>query len=130
MTFDRESQLLPVVTLVVWLVCLIVGIGGWWLGYPRPGPTSKPRIEPVQAELIDVKISSQVSAAADSLPDAKPLQSPPPLDSIAAASLPAISFTVPTQISLQPVASTHTGRCRPHHATSHLRPGGRSPTRT
>src|SRR5580692_8323211 len=62
MTSDSESKLLPEVTLVLWLVCLAVGIAGWCLPYLRSRPPSK-QAEPVQAELVDIKIAREPSRA-------------------------------------------------------------------
>jgi periplasmic protein TonB len=98
MTSNRETQLLHVITLVVWLVCLAVGIAGWWLPYSRSRPPPK-HAEPVQAELIDVKIAQEPSAPLP--PQATPQQSPPALSTPAAPSS-AVSFAIPTKLLPQP----------------------------
>jgi protein TonB len=97
MTSDSETQILPVVTLVLWLACLTVGIAGWWLPYSHPTPAPK-QPEPVQAELIDVKISppTQLPSPAASL------QTPPPMNAFAAPQ----PVVQPAQSTAPPAAPT------------------------
>jgi TonB family protein len=97
MTSDSESQLLPKVTLVLWLACLVVGIAGWWLTYAHSRPPPK-QAEPIQAELVDIKIAREPSPA---LPP--PAVSPePPSASALPAPMPALSFATPTQMRTLP----------------------------
>jgi TonB family protein len=91
MTSERESQLLPVVTLVLWLVCLAVGIAGAWLPYSRTHPPPK-EVEPVQAELIDVKIAPALPP-----PEVASPQTPPVLGALATPRA-AVSFALPAKV--------------------------------
>src|SRR5450432_2384151 len=53
---DGDVGFLPVGTSVIWLSCLMVGIIGLWLPYPRPiAPAQQPT--PVQAQIMHVELS-------------------------------------------------------------------------
>jgi len=97
MTSDSESQLLPEVTLVVWLACLAVGIAGWWLPYLRSRPPPK-QPEPVQAELVDIKIAREPSLA---LPPQAVSPQPPSVSALPAPT-PAVSFVTPMEMRTLP----------------------------
>jgi TonB family protein len=104
MTSDSESQLLPKVTLVLWLACLVVGIAGWWLTYAHSRPPPR-QPEPIQAELVDIKIARE---SAPALPS--PAVSPePPSASALPAPTPAMAFATPTAVrtlpSVKPVST-------------------------
>ena len=97
MTSDSEAKILPVATLVLWLACVAVGIAGWWLPYTRPAPAPK-QPEPVEAELIDVKIAPPTQLPS---PAASP-QTPPPMKPFAAPQ-PAVQ---PARSTAPPAAPT------------------------
>lgn len=74
-----DSAMLPVTTLVTWMVCLGVGGLGFALPYTRP---LAPQVEPMptQAELLEVALTSEPLPPIDSTPLAT--TTPPPLDSL------------------------------------------------
>lgn len=91
-----SSAMLPVTTLVAWMVCLAVGGLGLALPYTRPlAPKSEPM--PTQAELLEVTLTSEPLPPLDSTPLAT--TTPPPLDS-----LPPVASTPPMMALAQPSA--------------------------
>ena len=60
------TSLLPVGTLVVWMVCLVVGVTGLKLRYPRPAPTAK-EPEPVLAGPLEVVVQFHEPLSLDSM---------------------------------------------------------------
>ena len=64
-SFHREVEdisLPSVATLVLWLSCLVVGIAGLRLRYPRPEPEFKPP-PPVVAQVMHVELANDASPA-------------------------------------------------------------------
>jgi protein TonB len=115
-TGPPPTALLPVVTLVLWLGCLAVGIGGLVLRYPRALPPDH-EPPPAIAGVLNVDVTehlAQPEARSPAPPPAAlppealpPLQPPsppqevaapaaPPLTAVAAPS-PAIAFAVPVE---------------------------------
>ena len=74
----KETALAPVVTLVLWLGCLLVGTLGFVLPYARPRPPVPPA-PVVQAELIKVELQSAPTVAPPIIrsPPPDPAQPPP-----------------------------------------------------
>ena len=74
----KETALAPVVTLVLWLGCLLIGSLGFVLPYARPRPLVPPA-PVVQAELIKVELTSPPAPvpAAIQPPPPGPTQPPP-----------------------------------------------------
>jgi len=88
--------MLPVTTLVAWMVCLVVGGLGFALPYTRPlAPKAEPL--PTQAELIEVALTSEPLPPVDSTPLAT--TTPPPLDSLTplAATPPMLALAQPNR---------------------------------
>jgi protein TonB len=128
MRFDGRANdqrpLVPIATLVLWLVCLAVGAGGLYLQYPHPDLPVTP-MEPVRADLIKADISKasepkpEMGAVSDSLqtPDQPPttpsppaeappinVPSAPPLAAVAAPS-PSIAFAQPVEAAPRPASA-------------------------
>jgi TonB family protein len=103
---DRfRVDLLPVVSLVLWLTCLIIGLVGNYVRLARPAkPVAAPK--PTEATLVNVSLSKQSSVAeapVDSPPpvaDTPPIPDAPPAPQVVAIS-PAIAFAVPVQGPVQ-----------------------------
>jgi protein TonB len=111
---DAEAPvILSIATLVIWLGCVAVGIGGFVLRYPRPSPPAKP-LTPVQAQLLNVEITREPLPSPDVEPPAAPpdaalSQPPPPMPAEprtapsapplvgVATPNPAISFALPVE---------------------------------
>jgi len=104
-------NLVPVATLVLWIVCLTVGVVGFFLRYPWPRPPPK-EPPPVVAQRINVQIADQAIAQPQAgapstvtppaepqppAPVAPPIAvSAPPLAAVANL-LPAPSFALPVE---------------------------------
>ncbi len=92
----NDIGLLPVATLVIWLVCVVVGVLGYLLPRERPKPpTTQP--EPTEAELVNVSLTDQAVIPPEQAATASPSEATPPvpeLPAIAAPS-PAIAFALP-----------------------------------
>jgi protein TonB len=92
-----------IVILVTWLVCLIIGIVGYWLPYRvLPAPKST---EPVQAQLITVDVTKDPAIVPDApapAPNSAPLPPVPPqaLDAPPAPPLTAIAEPASVQFAL------------------------------
>jgi TonB family protein len=110
---DSESKLLPEVTLVLWLACLAVGIAGWCLPYLRAGPPSK-QAEPIQAELVDIKIAREASQA---LPPQSVSPQPPP---VSALPVPAPTASFATPMDMRTLPSVKPASVAGPPATQHL----------
>jgi protein TonB len=98
----REVGLLPIGTLIVWLICLTIGVLGVWLSYPMPLAPAR-ESPPVQAQLIDV-MAGAPAAAPDVVPPpqptptdapALPTSPPPPEETAVEEPSPHIAFAVP-----------------------------------
>lgn len=124
---SEELHLLPIVTLVLWLVCLAVGGMGLSLRYPRPHPPAK-EPEPVQAEIVNVELTS-----AQPPPDAAPppldlTQPPPPPDAVVtpqspplvavSAPNPEIAFALPVEGPARQVPAKQASHARPVQTTT------------
>lgn len=119
--YEHDAQapdILPIATLVIWLGCLAVGIGGFVLRYPRPSPPATP-LAPVQAQLLKVEITKQPLAA----PDAEPPVAPPD------ATLPEPPPPMPTEPKVAPAAPPLVAVARPNPAIPFALPV-ESPART
>ena len=101
---NDDARLTPVVTLVVWVVCLIVGMLGLRLSYSRP-PHAVKSVQSVKAERLVVELSKEPPAPGDAgnspgnLAPITPLpadaMAPPPI--AVAEPSPAIAFAVPVE---------------------------------
>ncbi|HEY0550896.1 MAG TPA: energy transducer TonB [Verrucomicrobiae bacterium] len=100
----EESGLVPMLTSVIWIGCVLIGIAGFVLPYLRPQPLVKVP-PPVTAELLNVELSSDPLPPANPAPPppnllpppvARPLATPPPPQMISvAAPSPQIAFAIP-----------------------------------
>jgi protein TonB len=98
--------MVQIITLVLWVACLIVGLLGMWLTKPPiapPTPPAKKPEPPLQAEVLKVELEPTVlppQAAPDpSLPAPpvdQPPAAPPPLPEVAAPSA-AMAFAQPIE---------------------------------
>jgi len=107
-----EVRLLPVATLSLWTGCLLIGILGFWMAYPKPIEPAK-EMPPVTAQRINVDISSREEQAAGSgqAADAGP---PPMPGAVVAPNAPQMSEVVAASAAIafaKPVAGP------PHPAT-------------
>ncbi len=115
----READnFLPVLTLVIWSGCLLVGLAGTVFAYARPmPPVQEP--PPVTAEVLNVDL-----AASDLAPEPSPtpdLQEPPPLapptipsappPMAVAAPSPEIAFAVPIKAPARIVPAADASFC-------------------
>ena len=100
-----EPNVTAVFTLVLWFVCLSVGLLGFVLHYERPRPLKAPE-EPVIAQQLQVELAQEPQPPPDAEPQPlDPLAPPPPPDAftppavaqpIAVASFtPAVAFALP-----------------------------------
>ncbi len=102
----EESGLVPMLTLVVWIGCLLTGAAGFVLPYLRPqAPVKSP--PPVVAELLNVELTGGPLPPVNPAPpppsllqpppmaQAQAMPPPPPLMAVAAPT-PQIAFAVPT----------------------------------
>lgn len=74
----RDNTILPVLTLVLWLGCLVVGALGLALPYSRPLPHSSPPL-PLQAEILNVELTDEPHLPPDIAPPLPTTVKPPPL---------------------------------------------------
>lgn len=115
--------MLPIGTLIVWLICLTIGVLGIWLSYPMPlAPPREP--PPVQAQLIDV-MAGAPAAAADVVPppqpiptDAPPLPTtpPPPEETAVEEPSPHVAFAVPAPAPAPALAANTSAKASPSNA--------------
>ena len=102
-----NTSLLSIGTLVVWLACLAIGSLGLVLHYARPRPLVKTP-PPVQAEILNVQLTTEPVLPPDVAPpppnpsQPPPLQTPvviPPTPALTpvAAPNPAIAFALPVE---------------------------------
>jgi TonB family protein len=99
----HEASLLPVGTLVLWLVSVCVGVVG--LLWPRQPPPAVPAPTPTDALLLNVEATNPRPTAEVSLPS-------PPEEPVVVAPSPAIAFAepvnAPVHIATAPrIAATH-----------------------
>jgi len=102
---SSDSRFTPVVTLVLWVSCSLIGVLGFAMPYSRP-LVAKAQPEPVQVEMLNVELTSEP------LPDLAPpvansLATPPPAEAVAPPQLPqplavalpsaAIAFALPME---------------------------------
>lgn len=104
-------------TLVVWMLCLIVGVLGLLLPYPWPKPPMK-EPPPVAAEEIKVEIASDATAAPNAVaptasdepavppPSPQAIAPPSPLTNVAVPT-PAVAFAVPVDVAARVVEANH-----------------------
>lgn len=90
LSFGREkssdSRITPIVTLVLWVGCSLIGMLGFAMPYSRP-LTTKAQPEAMQVEMLNVALTT------DALPDPAPstasaLATPPPAGAVAQPQLP------------------------------------------
>jgi TonB family protein len=73
----ETPSLLAVSTMVIWLSCFVVGLSGFALPYSRPAADAKP-IVGVQAELLQVELTSALLSPPEASPPPPELTAPPP----------------------------------------------------
>lgn len=95
--------IIQIITLVLWLLCLVVGLLGWWLTQPPPAPTAPPKKAepPPQAEVLKVDLEPMVlpqvvpqDQSQPPPPSDQPMPALPPLPEVAAYD-PSIAFAQP-----------------------------------
>jgi protein TonB len=118
-----ELALAPILTLVLWVGCLLVGGLGFVLPYSRPQPP--PPATTIQAELLKVDLSSDPPpATAAALPTPPESAEPPPLFSppalpqapqLVAVALPspAVAFALPVEAPARIVELNQAAFVRP-----------------
>ncbi len=118
-----ELALAPILTLVLWLGCLLVGGLGFVLPYSRPQPP--PPATTIQAELLKVDLSSDPPPApAAALPTPPESAEPPPLfappalpqaPQLVAVALPspAVAFALPVEVPARIVELNQAAFVRP-----------------
>jgi protein TonB len=118
-----ELALAPILTLVLWLGCLLVGGLGFVLPYSRPQPP--PPATTIQAELLKVDLSSDPpSAPPAALPTPPESAEPPPLfapptppqaPQLVAVALPspAVAFALPVEAPARIVELSQAAFVRP-----------------
>jgi protein TonB len=91
----------PVVTLVLWFTCVMVGAAGLAVRYPRTGPVAKQSEPPVQILNVNVTEDPGLPAPPDSgppppAPEVQPPPAPPPpADVVVAPAPPLVAVAVP-----------------------------------
>jgi protein TonB len=84
----EEIGLVPVLTLVLWVGCVVVAVLGKVLHTPPPPPTTQPG--PIDAQLVNIALEQPLEQV---MPDAQP--SPAPPDAPQAPPLPAVALPSP-----------------------------------
>jgi TonB family protein len=118
-----EPRLLPVITLVIWVTCLVVGGLGFAYPYSRPRP--RPPEPVVVAQRIQVELTSEPlppeemppapldpSRVPPPLPDNPVVAAAPPLLAVAEPS-PAIAFALPVEGPVRVVPAEQASFARP-----------------
>jgi TonB family protein len=108
-----DARFAPVITLVLWTSCSLIGVLGFAMPYSRP-LTAKAQPEPMQVEMLNVELASEP------MPDLAPpvvnsLATPPPAEALAQPQLPpamavalpspAVAFAVPVEGATRIVAA-------------------------
>jgi TonB family protein len=110
----QEVGLLSALTLVLWIVCLAVGVTGLRLEYPHPQPPPA-AAPPVQAQILNVEVTrdrllAPAAPASPANPLMAPLPRPPQSPSLAppatASLTPLNLFVTPATAPVQIVATT------------------------
>jgi protein TonB len=93
---DEEIGLVPVLTLVIWVTCVVVAVLGKVLQTPRPPPTTQPT--PIDAALVKVDLEQPAAPelAAAQPPALRDAPQAPPLPAVALPS-PAIAMEMPVE---------------------------------
>lgn len=119
---SHDLSLLQIATLVVWIACLGAGGLGLALHYSRPAP--KAVLAPIQAEILDVELTSDPLPRSTLAPAPANLPSPPPMPetptpppqapalTAVAEPSPAIAFAVPVAGPVQIVEAKHAAPVR------------------
>ena len=125
----EEVGFLPVFTLVLWLICLAVGLLGLWLQrQPASSPAAAPapQLPPVQAQLIEVVLTPEPleppadqSAPPDAVADAAPPDIPQ-LPAVAAPG-PSIAFSLPVEGPVRIVSASLANHAAPRAAGQRVR---------
>lgn len=119
----EDLKLTPVVTLVIWLGCLVVGALGLTLAYPAPrAVVSTSSLVPV--ELLDVELTSEPLTLPETLPSPAAITEPSPaprpasvpeaapLVAVAAPSAP-VAFALPVEAPAKTVPVAEAAHTRP-----------------
>jgi protein TonB len=94
----NELSLLPVFTLVLWLVCLGVGLSGLLMPNSHPVPPTQP------TEILDVEITNDISPPETGQQSMSPVPPDLPQPFAIAKPTPAIAFALPTKEPATPKA--------------------------
>jgi protein TonB len=91
----EEIGLIPVLTLVIWVACVVVAVLGKLLHTPHPPPTSQP--VPIDAQLVNIALEQQVEPVmAEAQPPPQAAAAAPPLPAVALPN-PAIAMELPVE---------------------------------
>ena len=115
-----DTQLVPVLTFVVWMVCLAVGIFGFWLPYARPHRSAK-ATESVKVQRLVVELGKEPPATSENerLPGSPRSAVPLSADAMAPPPIPvaqpsaAIAFAVPVEGPTRVVPLDQAGYAKP-----------------
>jgi protein TonB len=116
----EDTSLVEVLTFVMWTVCLMVGLLGFWLHYSRPHAAAKAP-EPVRMEKLLVQLARQPAAPLENMrlpgnagasPSAPSDEMAPPPIPVAEPS-PAIAFAVPVEGATRVVPFNQAAYARP-----------------
>jgi protein TonB len=90
----EEIGLVPILTLVIWVGCVVVAVLGKVLHTPHPPPTSQPG--PIDAQLVNIALEQQVQPAMAEAQPPEGATDAPPLPPVALPS-PAIAMELPVE---------------------------------
>lgn len=103
---DEPARLLAVWTLLLWCLCLSIGLCGFVLPYSRPHPPAPPEV-PILAQSLPVDLSAEPTPPPPEPPPPDPQLPPPPPEDflppplirpvVVARPTPAIAFPVPIE---------------------------------
>jgi len=141
----QDAPILPIVTLVLWSLCFLVGLLGLLLHYPALN-VAAPATAPVQTQLVNVQLDKQPTPPPEEMPPPKmgnpspDIAAPaapqaisvPETTAIAVASpSPSISFAVPVEgltTLVDANQAAHSGPLRrsaaPQNSSANTGPGG------
>lgn len=97
-----SAGILPIATFAVWIICMIVGVLGMVLHYPRAQASPPPAV-PVQAVMLNVEIGKTAEARAISEPPAPSPELPLPSTLADVASSPDLPRMIPLATPNPPI---------------------------
>jgi len=115
----EASRLTPVVTLVLWLSCAVIGGLGLTMSYARPQAVAE-TVAPLTVEMLQVELTTEPLPEVSTHPTlAETLAAPPPVNAVwqpqlppaiaVALPSPAIAFAVPVEGPTRIVEVAHAG---------------------